>query len=157
MFGTDDIISRSVNPDHRTVSKTATQQVCNSHQSVMEPLQLKIRSSKLCLSRPWPPVLRRDLHRSNSAADPWLLSLALHSVHMHHHVHWGVTTCLLHQGLLRFHTRHNLAVSLWRCTLGKLSDQILNTLTERLSEGGLHVCDDERDLLNLQHCVGVCV
>ena len=100
MFGTDDIISRSVNPDHRTVSKTATQQVCNTNQSAMEPLQLKVRSSKLCLSRPWPPVLRRHLHRSNSAADPWLLSLALHSVHMHHHVPWGVTTCLLHQGLI---------------------------------------------------------
>ena len=77
MFGTDDIFFRSVNPDHRTVSKTATQPVCNSHQSVMEPLQLKVRSSKLCLCRPWPPVLRRLLHRSNSAADLWLLSLAL--------------------------------------------------------------------------------
>ena len=89
MFGTDDIFFRSVNPDHRTVSKTATQLVCNSHQSVMEPLQLKIRSSKLCLSRPLPPVLRRLLHRSNPGADLWLLSLALHGVHMHHHCSLG--------------------------------------------------------------------
>ncbi len=111
MFGTDDIFFRSVNPDHRTVSRTATQPVCNSHQSVMEPLQLKIRSSKLCLYRPRPPVLRRLLHRSKPAADLWLLSLALHGVHMHHHVPWGVTRCLLHQGLLWFRARHNPAVN----------------------------------------------
>ena len=110
MFGTDDIFSWSVNPDHRTVSKIAKELVCNTHQWAMEPLQLKVKSSKLCLSRPWPPVLRRLLHRSNPAAE---LSLAPHSVHMHHHVPWGVTRCLLHQGLLRFHARHNLAVSLW--------------------------------------------
>ena len=55
MFGTDDIFFQSVNPDHRTVSKTATQPVCNTHQSAMEPLQLKIRSSKLC-----PPVHGRQ-------------------------------------------------------------------------------------------------
>ena len=112
MFGTDDIFFRSVNPDHRTVSKTATQPVCNSHQSVMESLQLKIRSSKLCLSRPQPPVLRLLLHRSKPAADLWLRSLALHGVHMHHRVPWGVTRCLLHQGLQRFCAGHNLAVSL---------------------------------------------
>ena len=113
MFGTDDIFFRSVNPDHITVSKTATQPVCNTRQSAMEPLQLKIRSSMLCLSRSWSPVLRRLLHRSKPAADLWLLSLALHGVHMHHHVSWGVTRCLLHQGLLRFRARHNPAVSLW--------------------------------------------
>ena len=45
MFGTDDIFSRSVNPHHRTVSKTATQPVCNTHQSAMEPLQLKVRAA----------------------------------------------------------------------------------------------------------------
>ena len=113
MFGTDDIFSRSVNPDHRTVSKTATQPVCNTHQSAMGLLQLKVRSSKLCLSCPWPPVLHRLLHCSNPTANLWLLSLALHSVHMHHHVPWGVTKCLLHQGILWFHARHNLAISLW--------------------------------------------
>ena len=33
MFGTYNTFSRSVNPDHNTVSKTATQLVCNTHQS----------------------------------------------------------------------------------------------------------------------------
>ena len=33
MFGTYTTFSRSVNPDHSTVSKTATQLVCNTHQS----------------------------------------------------------------------------------------------------------------------------
>ena len=73
MFGTDDIFFRSANPDHRTVSKTATQPVCNSHQSVREPLQLKIRSSKLRLSRPRPPVLRRLLHQQPTCGySAWL-------------------------------------------------------------------------------------
>ena len=50
MFGTDDIFSWSVNPDHRTVSKIAKELVCNTHQWAMEPLQLKVRSSKLLLA-----------------------------------------------------------------------------------------------------------
>ena len=44
-------------------------------------------------------------------------------------VPWGVTRCLLHQGLLRFRARHNPAVSLWWRALGESSDQIQNTLT----------------------------